>query len=178
MTRTRWSLRRRLGSLVAIAAVLLLVLISFASVILVQVHRDQDDVTNRYFTILSDSNVLFLGLIDAETAVRGYIITGDEKTLQPLQALQSQEYQTRGAELRRLIAPKADLREALAQPGGPATDWYNSFVAPSIARVKAQGPRSVTVAEVNRGKAQFDQVRQQYSAYRDSVLAKRTAANK
>ena len=63
MTGTNWSLRRRLGSLVAIAAVLLLVLVSFASVILVQVHRDQDDVTNRYFTILSDSNVLFLGLI-------------------------------------------------------------------------------------------------------------------
>jgi signal transduction histidine kinase len=178
VSRAPWSLRRRLGGLIAITAVLLLALVGFASVILVQVHRDQDDVTNRYFTILSDSNSLYLGLIDAETAVRGYIITGDQKTLEPLRALQSPEYQAQGAELRRLIAPKADLREALATTSRSATDWYTSFVAPSIARVQTQGPRSVTVADVNRGKAQFDQIRQQYNAYRDAILAKRTAANR
>ena len=58
-----------------------------------------------------------------------------------------------------MIAPKADLREALATTPRTASDWYNSFVAPSIAKVQTQGPRSVTVAEVNRGKVQFDQVR-------------------
>jgi signal transduction histidine kinase len=169
-------LRRRLGGLIAITAILLLALVSFASLTLVQVHRDQDDVTNRYFTILSDSNALYLGLIDAETAVRGYIITGDQSSLEPLRALQSPDYQTQGAELRGLIAPKADLRAALATTSATATGWYRSFVEPSIARVQARGPRAVTVDEVNQGRVQFDQVRQQYNAYRNLVLAKRAAA--
>jgi signal transduction histidine kinase len=175
--RVNWSLRRRLAVVLSATAVLLLALVTFASITLVQVHRHQDDVTNRYFTILSDSNQLYLSLVDAETAVRGYILTGDDTALQPLDTLNSPDSKARGAELRRLVAGQRTLDQKLSVVSGTAGQWYRTFVQPSIAQVRTHGARSVDAQAVNAGRVQFDLIRAQYADYRGAALAKRVAAN-
>ena len=178
MSGSGWSLRRRLAAALTTAAVLLLALVAFASVTLVKVHRHQDDVTNRYYVILSNSNALFLALIDAETAVRGYIITGNETALDPLKALSSPDFQRQGPELKAKVAGDGDLEQKLGVVSASAGNWYRTFVQPAVDKVRTQGPRSVSAQTVDAGKVQFDAIRSQYADYRGEALAKRTAANK
>ncbi|MDQ1630794.1 MAG: hypothetical protein QOC80_766, partial [Frankiaceae bacterium] len=104
-----WSLRRRLAGLLSVVAVLLLVLVSASAVLLVQVHRDQNLVIKRYFSVLTDSNALFLNLVDAETAVRGYILSGNDADLRPLRALQSPDFRARGEALQRNLGRNPQL---------------------------------------------------------------------
>jgi signal transduction histidine kinase len=177
MTPTGWTLGRRLSALLIVAGVVLLAVVSGAAVVLAQVHRDQQIVTDRYFTIVNDSGALFLGLVDAETAVRGYALTGQQAELEPLNDLLSPAYRQRSAELNSLVAEEPVLRGPLEVTAKAAGTWYTSFAQPVMARVKAQGARSVSPAEISRGKALFDTVRADYGDYQSEVLARREAAN-
>ncbi len=175
--RPNWSLRQRLVGLLGVVAVLLLVLVSASAALLVKVHRDQDLVIKRYFSVLSDSNGLFLNLVDAETAVRGYILSGNEADLQPLRALQSPEFKARGDVLKRNLGTNGQLVAALNQASHSIGEWYTGFVQPALDKVHRQGPRSVTDADLARGRASFDVVRADYATYRDAVLQRRTAVS-
>ena len=73
-----WTLLRRLSTLLSVAGVLLLLLVAGAAVGLAAVHRQQELVTDRYFTIVNSSDASFLDLVNAETAVRGYLLTGQK----------------------------------------------------------------------------------------------------
>ena len=156
---------------------LLLVLVSASAVLLVQVHRDQDLVVKRYFSVLSDSNGLFLNLVDAETAVRGYILSGNDADLRPLRALQSPDFKARGDALKRNLGTNGQLVTALNQTSRSIGEWYTGFVQPSLDKVRTSGPRSVTEADLARGRASFDVVRSDYAAYRTAVLQRRTAVS-
>ncbi|MDQ1634200.1 MAG: hypothetical protein QOJ32_1009 [Frankiaceae bacterium] len=173
-----WSLRRRLAGLLSVVAVLLLVLVSASAVLLVQVHRDQNLVIKRYFSVLSDSNALFLNLVDAETAVRGYILSGNDADLQPLRALQSPDFRVRGEALQRNLGRNPQLVGALNQTSRSIGEWYRGFVQPSLDQVRTRGPRSVSNADLARGRAAFDVVRADYAAYRTAVLERRNALSK
>jgi signal transduction histidine kinase len=175
---TEWTLARRLSALLALAAVLLLGVVAGAAIVLVQVHRQQDLVTDRYFRVVNDSNTLFLSLVDSETAVRGYVLTGDRSSLEPLQNLQGPESQQRSGELRRLIAADPKLQGPLADAGGAASAWFTGFAQPAIDKVGREGARSVDAAEIQRGQLQFDTVRAGYNRYLAAVLERRDEARR
>jgi signal transduction histidine kinase len=173
----RWTLSRRLWTVLSLAGVLILVLVGAAAFVLLSVHRQQDVVTNRYFAIVNDSNDIFLSFVDAETSVRGYVLTGDLTQLQPLQNLTSPAAQQKSAELNRLVRADEDLRMPLDAAGASARAWFTEFAQPAIERVQREGPRSVDAAEVQRGRVLFDTVRADYNRYRAAVLEGRDEAN-
>ncbi len=172
-----WALDRRLWRLLSAAGVAVLVLVGVAAVLLVSVHRQQDVVTDKYFSIVNDSNDLFLSLVDAETAVRGYVLTGDPSALQQMQRLNSPESQQRSAELQRLIGSDPRLRRPLDAAGASARTWYVDFAQPAIARVQRDGARSVNAAEIQRGRMLFDTVRGDYGRYLAAVIEGRDQNN-
>jgi signal transduction histidine kinase len=165
-----------LAAALTAAGVLLLVLVLGAGILLVQLHRQQDVVTDRYFTIVNDSNDLFVDVVDAETAVRGYLLTGDRSTLAPLNNLTSPAARDESNRLRAEVDGDADMAVALQAAGAAVTRWYNEFAGPSLAAVQQRGPRAVPAAEVQRGKILFDRVRVQYRSYLDTVLDRRQRA--
>jgi signal transduction histidine kinase len=171
-----WTLTRRLSTVLIVAAVLLLTVVGAAAVVLQQVHRQQDVVTDRYFTIVGDSDALFLSLVDAETAVRGYVLTGDPSSLRPLQTIQEEPAQRRAAELRRLAATDPELQAGLLTAGRTASTWFSSFAQPTIDKVRQRGARSVDAAEIQRGQRLFDNVRADYDRYLSVVIAQRKEA--
>lgn len=173
-----WTLSRRLWSLLSIAGVLVLVLVTSAGLVLLSVHRQQQVVTGRYFGIVNDSNDLFLSLVDAETAVRGYVLTADPTALQPLDSLTSPAARERSTQLSALVRTDADLRMPLEKAGATARTWFVEFAQPAIARVQREGPRSVDPAEIQRGRTLFDAVRADYDRYRAAVLKNRDEANR
>ena len=82
-----WSLRRRLRRVLAALSVLVIALIALSVVLLVGVRRDQQQVIDRYFTAINISDQRFISQLDAETAVRGYALSGlirDAAAVDPL----------------------------------------------------------------------------------------------
>jgi signal transduction histidine kinase len=97
-------------------------------------------------------------LLEQETGVRGYVLTGDSSFLEPYRRGQRAERQAHGrllALLRRVPDASADVRriEALA------TAWRTTYSEPVIDRVAERGPDGVDEATVRGGKTGFDRLR-------------------
>ena len=80
-TTLRVQLRRALVAAGAVLAVLVLAAVAA----MVQVVRHQDDVTELYYGAITEASSGYIRMLDAETAVRGYALTGEPVTLGPYQ---------------------------------------------------------------------------------------------
>jgi signal transduction histidine kinase len=172
-----WSLRRRLAAAIAVLAAGLLALVVVAALLLVSVRSQQHAVINRYFTAVNVANTRFVEQLDAETAVRGYALTGVSSTLQPIQLLRSASYSAQDARLRVLLAGDRQTMAALDRWDRAATTWYDTWAKPTLVEVAGHGRGSVTAKQVLTGKALFDHNRASYSAFSRVLVAKRNATS-
>lgn len=173
------SLRRRLGISIVTAGVLLAGLMVASVWALVNVTDRLKAVTELYFESLTEANTAYIALVNAETAVRGYALTGDEVTLEPFTRL-LEEPDDAGEPIEdRLAAELGDDHEVLqlrAEAGAAARAWYLEFAEPTIAAVESGGPAAVTTAEIEQGRVLFDELRTPLEAYVDAVRAEREDA--
>ena len=168
-----WSLRRRLALAFVVAGVLLvagsvlggLALNSLVSAVNVQVN--QLDPAAR-----SASNVL-VSLLNEETGVRGYLLTGEQSFLRPYR----QGMRQAAADLttlHKLVDSYPDLRPRLRAAEHAAAVWQAQYAGPAVA-AKTSG-KSPSVALENSGKIDFDHIRTTFAALNTRILAERQAA--
>jgi signal transduction histidine kinase len=117
---------------------------------------------------------LEVALLNQETGVRGYALSGQPVFLQPYTlglAGQKKALARLDPVLAGLPAAQADLRRVLAAAG----DWRAGYAIPVMRAVAATGkaPASPTPA---RGKADFDSIRAGLTALHNDVAARRNAA--
>jgi signal transduction histidine kinase len=117
---------------------------------------------------------LEVALLNQETGVRGYALTGQRAFLAPYtQGLAAQGFQA--GVLRHLLAgmpaATAGLTRVLARAGA----WRVSFAQPAIAAVSARG-KPLTGAPASLGKAAFDGVRVAVGALQASLAGERSRA--
>ncbi len=168
-----WSLKRRLGCAFAVIGVAFAVagvafgvgLASTVSAVNLQVNRLDPAV--RY------SSYLYNALINEETGVRGYVLTGERAFLEPyLMGLAQEPGDAR--KLRNLVSPyprlRADLRVVLNQ----ANRWRTSFAIPAITMTGTR--KKVSVADELAGKRAFDAFRVALQSFNVEAYAERTAA--
>jgi signal transduction histidine kinase len=97
-------------------------------------------------------------LVDQETGVRGYAITGDSRFLQPYTAGLAAESDS-GARLHALIGGQQPLAADLNTVRQAATAWRRTYAAPLIALAR-HGPLSRhEITFVNQSKQAFDHLR-------------------
>ena len=97
-------------------------------------------------------------LVDQETGVRGYAITGDPRFLQPYTAGLAAEKSSE-AQLHQLIGGQQPLAGDLTNLEHAAAAWRNSYAAPLIA-LASHGPvNSHEITFVNQSKRAFDHLR-------------------
>lgn len=112
----KWSIGKKIGSVFGTALVVLLVLglVSYNST--AKLIESSEWVRHTH-EVLDDINEVFSGMTDAETAERGYIITGDETYLEPYQGSQMRVDQRLG-DLRILTSdnPIQQQRLTLLEP--------------------------------------------------------------
>ncbi|WP_456847179.1 CHASE3 domain-containing protein, partial [Cellulomonas sp. P5_C6] len=77
------TLRRRLRTTIVAAGAALLVVVLGTAFVLVRLVDRQEAVTQTYFDAITLADGAYIQLIDAETAVRGFALTGDPITLEP-----------------------------------------------------------------------------------------------
>ena len=111
-------------------------------------------------------------LVDQETGVRGYAITGDSRFLQPYTAGLAAEKNSR--QLHQLIGGQQPLAADLNNLERAAAAWRKSYAAPLIA-LASHGPvSSHEIIFVNRSKQAFDHLRALF-AVQNAHLATATA---
>ena len=113
-------------------------------------------------------------LLNEETAVRGYVITADARSLEPYSEGRTEEAHAY-AQLRAqegVIGPQ--LANELAAVEADAQTWRTEFVAPALAnpRLAAGGARDGDL----EGKQQFDALRASLGRLRDILEARDTRA--
>ncbi len=158
-----------LGLLVVAAAVLV-------AALTVQTRETSNELTRAILPAQAQAYRLQGALVDQETGVRGYGLTGDPRFLQPYTAGRATE-QEAAARLRALIGGKPPLIRDLARIERAAQAWRAGYAIPSISRAR-HGPLTGTdLVQLDRGKQAFDRLRVLFAA-QDSRLAAAAVADR
>jgi signal transduction histidine kinase len=170
-------MRRRLRQSIAALSLLVIALVSVAVVLLVSVRREQGQVIDRYFAAINISNQRFIAQLDAETAVRGYALTGLPVTLQPLKQFRNPAYNRQLGQLRNLLDQDPSAERNLAAWDAAANRWYDRYAIPTRKQIAASGRNTISPANVLAGKALFDANRTSFQNYVNPLVAKRNGSS-
>jgi signal transduction histidine kinase len=166
------SLRRRVLLLLAAITLVLVAASALAAVSTVRLSRAREHLADRLDPAAIRDAELLAALVDQETGVRGYVLTGDAQFLEPWEAGQIAE-----ADLTtRLVALLDDEPAAvgrLAVVTERAERWRVEFALPAIA---SDLPEPAEAAEQERGRALFQEVRDAHAALTADVDTARTDA--
>ncbi|MET9231117.1 ATP-binding protein [Lentzea sp. NPDC003310] len=110
-------------------------------------------------------NDLNRALLDQETSVRGFTITGQENFLRPY--LDGQETErTTAQNVRDLVG---DVNGRVTRVEELARRWRAEYAEPTLAAVRQTGPSAVADSGIEQGKALFDQIRVELAALRTDL---------
>ncbi|MEU8238049.1 CHASE3 domain-containing protein [Actinoplanes missouriensis] len=154
-----WTLRQRIIALCIAVGVVLGGLGVLAAITAAANNRQVDDVLNRASPMRAAGETLNTALVDQETGVRGYAITGEQRSLQPYEVgLADQQRQI--ARIESLLRPDDDdIRNSLAMVKARADAWRTDVAEPIIRTVREQGPEAAQEIVEASDTADFDAVR-------------------
>ncbi|MCB7137765.1 sensor histidine kinase [Cellulosimicrobium marinum] len=172
------TLRRRLGWALVVAGVIVLGVVTTSAVALSRVLTLQEQITGPYFEAVSSADSAFVALIDAESALRSYVATGDETALEAYGRAMGSDTLLDGADPGRLdaLAPDPELRGAVDDAVDAIGVWVDEFVQPALVTTQREGPGSVTVTERAQGLALFADARAAAGTYVDELREHRAEA--
>jgi signal transduction histidine kinase len=113
-------------------------------------------------------------LRDQETALRGYVLAADRQFLVPYYDGQRAEFQA-AEDIRQRVGDNPQLMADLEQIGQAAAAWRSTYAEPVIASVAPGRPAVVTGGTAERGKADFDRIRELFDRQNDDLVAARSA---
>ena len=114
------------------------------------------ELTDRLSPAAIAAGDLTAAMLDQETGVRGYALSGDERFLEPYDAGR------RNADAAMATLNAIDLsqfRDEIEAVEAAAVAWQNEYAEPTVAQVESDPARARDLAEVEGGKQQFDAFR-------------------
>jgi signal transduction histidine kinase len=172
---SRWRL-----SGILTAAVLLMAAFSVAAVVtgsLALAHLSSE--RGRIETTLDPAELqaqqIYSALLNQETGVRGYALSGDPSFLVPYAQGYAAE-QTAVRQLRALLPMlPADANTDLSQAIAQAQDWRTRYAQPTIKQIQASG-KPVVSPDILAGKVEFDALRVKMAIFESDVSIARNQA--
>ncbi|MEV6347700.1 CHASE3 domain-containing protein [Actinoplanes sp. NPDC051851] len=154
-----WSLRGRIAALCAVLGVVLGGLGVFAAVTAAAHNRQLDDVLNRASPMRAAGEQLKTALVDQETGIRGFAITGREDNLTPYNDGLIDE-NTQIARIEGfLTSDDTDIRTSLEDVKSRIDAWHRDVAEPVITTIRTEGAEAGR-AEVAAGDTgEFDRLR-------------------
>lgn len=171
-----WSLRARVTALITTTAALLAVL-AVSAALLATANLDQLDVVlNKTGVLRLSGEQLGAALVDQETGLRGYALSGDPADLGPYRTGREAEerlYET----MIPLLADEPDTRAQLERARAAATAWRTAVAEPGITATRDQGPQAgQELLNTAGGRERFDQAREQIATLQQEIVTLRNAA--
>jgi signal transduction histidine kinase len=169
-----WTLRGRIFALCLTAGLLLGGLGVAAAITAAAANSAVDVVLDRAGPMRVAGQNLSTALVDQETGMRGYAITGQAKNLEPYESGVTDEQQ-RIADIRKLLKPgDQDIRASLDQVEALAAKWRAEVAEPILETVRTQGTEAaqkrveaIDTRDFDRIRAAADQLQLDIQALRD-----------
>ncbi|MEU4810544.1 CHASE3 domain-containing protein [Nocardia fluminea] len=137
--------------------------------VIAHTNRITDRLLSQTLPAATEAHRLQGALLNQETGIRGYVITGDPQFLEPYD--QGRQEQTRAADrLRQLLADHPGLLADLAAVELAAQRWRADFTDPATGTVSSRAGTDAATGAVRR-KALFDAVRDTFAVQNDQLVA-------
>jgi signal transduction histidine kinase len=181
-----WTLRRRVAALCVTVGVLLAALGVVAAVTAADSNDRIDTLVNRTGPMRSASESLDVAVVDQETGILGFAISGREDNLRPYyDGLAAQDRLI--AQIGQLVGADGDaqIRAALQDVQRRADEWRAAVAIPVISAVRTQGPDAGQALVEATSTSRFDALRSSVATLqqeiqvvrRESVEAARKTGN-
>ncbi|WBB66288.1 sensor histidine kinase [Micromonospora sp. WMMD812] len=169
-----WSLRQRVVALLAVVGVLLVGLAAAEAAVAARNRTHVDALLNRTGPLRVQAQELLNALLDQETAVRGFAVSGNRDDLAPYDAGLAQE-QDRVASMRRLLDDYPQVETELTHVEAQAEQWRQAVALPVITATERDGTAAGQALITDQARQQFDGVRAAVDDLQAEILAAREA---
>ncbi|GAB3176184.1 HAMP domain-containing protein [Micromonospora palomenae] len=170
--RPGWTLRRRVSVLLTVVVVLLLGLAAAEAALAAKTRQNMDAVLVKTGPLRVQGQELLNALLDQETAVRGYAVSGDRADLAPYDSGLQQERET-VSKMNALIGDYPDIQRALAVVEQQAADWRSSIAQPVITTTERDGTAAGQALITDQARQQFDGIRASAGVLQAEILDER-----
>jgi signal transduction histidine kinase len=172
-----WTLRRRVAALCLAVGMLLTALGVYAAAIAAQSNDHLDDVLNRTGPMRIAGENLVTSMVDQETAVRGYAISGKPENLVPYNVGREKAAQLI-TQIRSLLQPGKDeaVRASLDLTVQREEAWRSGVAGPVIQAVQREGAMAGQQVIDQAGTRQFDELRAAIERLQADILVVRNIA--
>jgi signal transduction histidine kinase len=169
-----WPAGRLVAVGIAVMAVFSVAAILVGALAVASLGSARDRVVNNLDPASFEGSQLEVALLNQETGVRGYALSGNPAFLQPYTlGMQNQPHAV--ARLRQVLAGSPEALGELNATLARAADWRARYALPVIAAVRATGKPLASPSPL-RGKADFDAIRSQLAAFQNDISAERRQA--
>jgi signal transduction histidine kinase len=170
-----WTLRRRLTALFATSAVLAVVVLVIGVVAFADLLDARSRVVDEADPAAVAQRDLLAALVDQETGVRGFTLTGDESFHEPY--VNGDTAAARAtARLHEILTEAGGLDERVQAVEARAEAWRTEFAEPEIARVRQDGPGEAAESVQAIGRERFDAVRAELDVLEGDLSEARVTA--
>ncbi|MET8282158.1 ATP-binding protein [Micromonospora sp. NPDC005174] len=170
-----WSLRRRVITLLTVVGVLLIGLAVAEAAVAARNRTQIDAILNQTGPLRVQSQELLNAVLDQETAVRGYAVSGDLADLGPYEAGLDQEKATVAA-MRALLHDYPQIGQELRTVEERSAQWRQAVAEPVITTTEQEGTRAGQALVTEQARQRFDQVRSAVGDLQQEILAARERA--
>ena len=169
-----WTLRRRVIALCAAVGVVLAVLGTLAALTAASNSRHLDTILNKAGPMRAAGESLNTALVDQETGVRGFALSGADLDLAPYQRGVAAEAQLLG-QIDGLLDDDGDdaIRAGLTDVRSRAQTWRSTVAEPVIAAVRSRGAAAGQQLITPEARAQFDALRASVDGLQRDILVLR-----
>ena len=170
-----WTLRRRVLVLLTVVGVLLLGLAVVEAAVATRNRQHIDAILTKTGPIRVQGQQLLSALLDQETGVRGYAVTGDRADLAPYERGLKQERET-AADLAAIGSDYPGIVAGLANVRRQAQDWRQAVAEPVISTTARSGTAAGQALLTDEARLRFDQVRSAVTTLQAEILRERERA--
>ncbi|MFF0368304.1 ATP-binding protein [Micromonospora sp. NPDC005087] len=167
-----WSLRRRVITLLTVVGVLLIGLAGAEAAMAARNRTQIDAILNETGPLRVQAQELLNAVLDQETAVRGYAVSGDPNDLGPYHAGLDQEQKVVAA-MQALLDNYPQIGQELRIVEERAEQWRQSVALPVISTTEQSGTSAGQALVTERARQQFDEVRSAIDDLQREILAAR-----
>ena len=171
---TGWPAGRLVAVGIAVMAAFSVAAIVIGALALAGLSSARQQVVTKLDPASFQASQLEVALLNQETGVRGYALSGQQVFLQPY-PLGVTGQQRAVARLNRVLAGDPRAEAEVARVLNRASDWRTGYAIPVMRAVQATGKAPASPGP-QRGKADFDSIRSSLTSLQQNIAAQRTRA--
>ncbi|MCC5033630.1 CHASE3 domain-containing protein [Streptomyces sp. WAC 00631] len=137
--------------------------------------RQSNDLVERIQPARAEMYQLQSALLNQETGVRGYVLTGDDRFLEPYTDGRAQERRS-VARLRSLVGPDQVMSEDLSAIEQAADGWRSTHAVPLIERTSSGEQETGDTPELEKSRESFDGLRALFTKQNEHIAEAKAEA--